>query len=397
MHMKDLGSVLLIAGTAIGAGMLALPMAAAPGGFWFSTLLMVTTCLLMIHTSLLILEVNLTLPADKNTFSSMAESQFGLAGKVLCWVCFGLLLYAITAAYISGMGNLTSELLGRNGISIPSNLCGLLFTLILGSAVLVGTVVVDRVNQVFLYLKGAFLFTALFAMLPSVKASTLFSYSASPTFWASAIPIFTAAFASAMVIPSITNYIGKEHPHRIRRCIIIGSLIPLFVYIFWIFVTFGLLPQTGAASFTTIEQNGNDLGMMISFLQNAVQTPWIIAMIDAFSNTAMTTSFLGVSLSLFDFLADSFSIKKTPTGRLKTFALTFIPPLIFVVFYPNGFLMALRYSAIFVSILLLVLPPALVWKKRRENLHGGYLTLSNSTTQAAVFVIGLFYTVCAFL
>ncbi|MFZ4773534.1 MAG: amino acid permease [Chlamydiia bacterium] len=397
MNLRELGSILLIAGTAIGAGMLALPMAAAPGGLFSAAILMIGICFLMTYASLMILEVNLMLPADKNSFSSMAETLFGWPGKIVCWVCYSLLLYAIISAYISGMGSLLSVLLEKGSVHLSPTTCSLLFTALLGSTLLIGTLVVDRVNQVFLYMKGFFLFTALFAMIPYVEAKTLFSFSTKASFWYQAIPIFTTSFSCAMVIPSIVNYMGKENYKSIRRVIIIGSTIPLVVYIFWIFVVFGVLPQTGDVSFAVIQQNNNDLGMMIRFIQENISTRWIVGMIDAFSNTAMTTSFLGVSLSLFDFLSDGFNIKKNKIGRLKTFFLTYIPPIIFAIFFPEGFMLALRYSAIFVSILLIIFPAALLWKKRRDHIKTDYRLPASPIAQVAVFATGVLFMICSFI
>ena len=55
-----------------------------------------------------------------------------------------------------------------------------------------------------------------------------------------------------------------------------------------------------------------------------------------------STSFLGVTLSLSDFLTDGFKIKKSWEGRLMACLLTFIPPLIFVLTYQRGFLCCFR-------------------------------------------------------
>lgn len=60
--------------------------------------------------------------------------------------------------------------------------------------------------------------------------------------------------------------------------------------------------------------------------------------------TALATSFLGVALGLFDYLADLFQRSNTAAGRLQTGAITFPPPLAFALFYPRGFVMALGYA-----------------------------------------------------
>lgn len=62
-------------------------------------------------------------------------------------------------------------------------------------------------------------------------------------------------------------------------------------------------------------------------------------------------NFLGVSLGLFDFLADGFKQSNTHGGRFRTALLTFVPPFMFAILYPQRFILALGYAAIFVAIL----------------------------------------------
>jgi tyrosine-specific transport protein len=54
-----------------------------------------------------------------------------------------------------------------------------------------------------------------------------------------------------------------------------------------------------------------------------------------FADLALATSFLGVSLGLFDYLADLFQRKNSVGGRLQSGMITFLPPLAFALFYPR--------------------------------------------------------------
>ncbi len=73
---KTLGSTLIIAGTTIGAGMLALPLASAGLGFATATLAMLGIWALMIYTALLMLEVHQH--ADQNaTLHTLAHQLLG--------------------------------------------------------------------------------------------------------------------------------------------------------------------------------------------------------------------------------------------------------------------------------------------------------------------------------
>ena len=63
-------------------------------------------------------------------------------------------------------------------------------------------------------------------------------------------------------------------------------------------------------------------------------------------------------------------------GRSITAAITFVPPLGFALFYPQGFITALGYAAIALVILAIFLPVTMVWVQRqtrdKANLPQGY-------------------------
>lgn len=95
--------------------------------------------------------------------------------------------------------------------------------------------------------------------------------------------------------------------------------------------------------------------------------------IGVFADLALLTSFLGVSLGLFEFLGDSFNKKKAASSRIVVGAITFVPPMGFALFYPQGFIMALGYAAIALAILAIFLPIMMVKKARvAEDTQGGY-------------------------
>ena len=64
MKNRTLGSILIVAGTTIGAGMLAMPLASAGVGFGVTFGLLITLWALMCYTALLLLEVYQHVPAD---------------------------------------------------------------------------------------------------------------------------------------------------------------------------------------------------------------------------------------------------------------------------------------------------------------------------------------------
>ena len=89
-------------------------------------------------------------------------------------------------------------------------------------------------------------------------------------------------------------------------------------------------------------------------------------MLSLFSNFAIITSFLGVGLGLFDFIADKFSFADTKKGRLKSACITFLPSGILSFFFPNGFIVAIGFAGL-VCILGLFIAPFLMVQKTRSS------------------------------
>src|SRR5699024_5174154 len=114
-------------------------------------------------------------------------------------------------------------------------------------------------------------------------------------------------------------------------------------------------------------------------------TPHVEMAVRVFAGLALATSFLGVSLGLFDFLAQVFRHGGHLRGRLRTGVITFLPPLTFALYFPQGFVFALGFAAVALAVLSLLLLALLAW--RVCHLHGtGYLVCVGITSLAFAIV-----------
>ena len=120
--------------------------------------------------------------------------------------------------------------------------------------------------------------------------------------------------------------------------------------------------------------------------------------VNGFADIAMTASFLGVSLGLFDFLSDGFHRTNSHLGRLQTAVMTFIPPLAFAIYYPKGLILALYYAAIFVAILEIILPALMVYQLRKsQTLHSHYRMKGGLILLIVIAFIGVLIIACQLL
>ncbi|OAJ34645.1 aromatic amino acid transport family protein [Piscirickettsia salmonis] len=384
---KTLGSTLIIIGTTIGAGVLALPLATAGLGFYYAVILMIMLWILMCYTALLTLEVNLAFPRG-SSFSSMAKATLGTPGKIIATAAMLILFYALTAAYITGGSQLITENLHIH-FQHAEKISALIFTIILGGFVFWSTRAVDYANRILFTIKIIAFITMLALLIGHVDLQRLEPQPTAQIFILAAAPIVFTSFGFHGSIPSIVNYVGIS-PKKLRKVLIIGSMVPLILYIIFELTTLGTIPRTGPHSLSALTEQGSSVGQFIHTLSQWVHSPVITALVNIFSDIAVTTSFLGVTLGLFDFIADATKRHNTKTGRLQSALMTFIPPLVFALFYPKGFIIALGYAAIALAVLAVLLPVLMVRKVRvLPNLSSPYKVKGSVLILTIVFLAGL--------
>lgn len=352
------GAVLLVSGTTIGAGMLALPVTTGLAGFFPSLIIMSFIWLFMMLTAFYFLEVNLRIKEESNMIS-MIHKTLGRPGEIIAWIVYLFLLYALTASYLVGCSQILSQFYQTLfSTHLPQWFWPLLSFLIFGIFVYFGTEVVDFLNRALMVgLVLAYVSLIGFGCC-NVQASML-SY----IDWKYLLPSISVVFTTFgyhIIIPTLTTYL--EHDSRLlKRAIFIGSLLPFIIYILWQLLVMSVVPVHGEISLSEAARKGLQVTFYLNLL---LHSRWVSLAVTLFAFFAIMTSLLGVSLSLTDFLADGLKIKKTRAGRFYLILLTFSPPLLFALFYPQGFILALNYAGICVAILLALLPALMAYFER---------------------------------
>lgn len=358
---KVLGGILLVSGTAIGAGMLALPLSTAKSGFISSGFAFLVCWFFMSFAALLLLEVNLRFSGDKDLIS-LTNLTLGFFGKIVAWLLYLLLLYALIVAYLTGSSAWLINLLAGFDINVSSNLAVIILAVVFSVIVSYGTGVVEHINRYLMYglvLTYVLLIVSSSPHVDMAKLSVIELRHIPPT-----LPLIVTAFGFAPIIPSLTHYLNRN-VLALRYVIMLGSLIPLVIYLLWEWVALGIIPLVGANSFETlIQHHDNGTGVAVA-LEQITGNSWITESSRWFTLFAIFTSLLGVSLALFHFLADGFGIqKKTGVPRLFLLGCMYVPPLLLALFYPASFSHVLSLAGIFASLLFGVLPALMVWRTR---------------------------------
>lgn len=363
MHSKTFGSTLLIAGTTIGAGMLALPLAAAPLGGPITLALMVLLWLLMAYTALLQVEASLT--TGHTHLHQLAEHLLGKGGRLLAAACMVMLFYSLSAAYISGGSGLLAQALTQAGLPLAQGPAAWLFTLLFGGMVCIGTRQVDYLNRLMFMTKLVIMAGVLLLLLPRMEGPHLLALPLEQGVVLAGLPVIFTSFGFHGSIPSVLLYLGRD-AKQLRRVFMWGSALPLIVYVLWQAAILGLLGQQSLLT------NGGTLEGLLMKVGAIIDWGAFTQAMHLFADLALATSFLGVTLGLFDFIAKVLKRRDDASGRVQTGLVTFVPPLLFALYFPQGFIMALGYAAIALAVLAVLLPVALAWQARKAPEQGNY-------------------------
>ena len=377
--MKLFGSSLILSGTALGAGMLAIPMVLAQFGFYVSGLLMLVIFLGTTYSALLLAET-CTKTKDNTGMSSVAYLTLGHKGKHFINALFYLLLVCMMIAYLIGIGDLVHNFLLDLGMDVPPAVGYTLFSLLTGFVVVAGKSHVDKLNRGLFILMVAMLLLVIGSLLSNIHLSNLSQESAFSTrdvVKYSAV-IFTS-FASMVVIPSLVIYNHEASDKQIRNMILLGSVIPLLCYLIWLFAIIGNLGVEAVSQFDNISQ------LIAAFGAEAGMLKGVIAL---FSALALITSYLGVSMALYDQNKDAIT-----KGNTEAYGLTFILPLVLATLFSNQFVSMLDYAGMVLVFLAIWGPLAMVKQVRKPHfehakLDHTYTAAGGQPALVATFLFG---------
>ncbi|GMN47031.1 hypothetical protein TIFTF001_016211 [Ficus carica] len=408
-------AIFLVAGTTVGAGILAIPAVTQESGFLASAITCIFCWVYMVVTGLLIAEVNVNTMCELGSggvsLVSMAMRTLGKVGVQISSWSYIFIHYTLLVAYVARSSDILTNYLHiplyvlMAALWLQMGKCDLVF-FGYGRNMLLGKICPLRVlhmsthtRYMFLSFVHACLYVAVilaqrfigavngvlvlgiiasFAGLVAVASGDLHwdallkaNFQAVPM----SIPIIVLSFVYQNVVPVLcTNLEGNLS--KIRTSIVLGTAIPLLLFLVWNAVILGTI--------TSLEI-GSD--KMIDPLEQLRSSNGAVGpIVEVFSLLAIATSYIGFVLGLSDFLAD---LLKLPAGRGSPlpYFLTLVPPLALSLLDPEIFFKALDFAGTYgVLVLFGILPAAMSWSDRYSGsllstripqlVPGGRFTLS---------------------
>lgn len=376
-YQQYVKGICLVTGTCIGAGMIGVPIKTGPAGLILTVITFIIIWGIMTASALLFLEGALSFKQPVN-FISMTDSIFGKVGKFLAWIICILFMYSVMAAYAAGGSGIITTFCK----DINPNLATVIFMLPFAVMIYFGNSWVSFFNRwlmcgvilSFILLCISIMFASTNQLQPIDQVLALGDFK----YLFLALPSIVITFGYHEIIPPLTAYLeGKIKP--LKTALILGSFIPLILYIIWQTIILHLIPRTGAGGLIEmLSKNQNPSSSLIEYIFKHGQNKLVSTSLSSFLFFALTCCLTSSAWALFDFLADGLKIKKNYQGKIILNIITFLPPIIYTVFFPNGFLKALSLAGGFSAIIMIIYPVLIVWmlRYRRENIVNSNLIKS---------------------
>ncbi len=388
MKNKVLGSTLIIAGTAVGAGMLAMPLTSAQMGFGLTFILLTLLWILLTFTAVLYAEVHQYNKNDAG-IASLAEQYFGAAGRLFVNFVLLFFMYAVLTAYVTGSGNLLLGILPNfENPEMVQKIMSLIFAIGLGSVITIGISVADVANRISFGLKVLIFLVILALLLNKVSFENLQATPTNNLLLFSAMPVFFMTFGFHICTPTINEYLDGDN-RKVKLSCIFGATGIFIIYVIWQFATHGVLKQTVLIDVLNKDPSLNGL---IEAFKVTTGSTMIGEIVRVFSLLALITSYIGVALGLSSAVKDLLMYFNLCHDRITIGLITFVPPIIVGFTYPQIFLSAFAFAGIIFAFIGVFLPVALAYKSRKiypegEHTRGGNLSLILATVFAVVIVV----------
>lgn len=366
---KQITSILLVAGTCIGGGTIALPMVLAKLGIIPSLAIMVLVWLLTYYTSLVSVELNLHLDRGLS-LGALGKVFSGNTAAAIGEISVKLLSYALLSVYIYGGASIIQKLIEVYfQCSISNIIVETCLTALTAIVLLFPMKTISTLNNI-AFVIFAFIFLALIGVISSFVDLSNMPWIVNPSAnnAASVITVIFCSFGYQVIFHTLRDYCGRDAKIQ-RRIFFFGSLIPIIVYMLWTSSSLSVVFRLNPDFFVQMVAGKIDVGDLvnelasISGLQNFKILIWWVTIF------AICTSIIGVGLGLSESLQLSLKNRVTANCFRKILAalITVAPAYIVAAIVPNAFIRVLGFAGAILVIIAILLPIYLFFKAKIDR------------------------------
>jgi tryptophan-specific transport protein len=336
----------VIFSTAVGVGMMSLPIVSV--GMWFSlsVVVIILTAFYVISAGSLILEVSMRYPQDTG-IHTMVDS---LLGKRHAFCNASVMLfngYILLYAYLTA-GSEAIQFYVEKATEQPlgSTASGLLFALIFSFILFLRPLSISRFLSIFITLMILSFIYVAYSLAIKIDLENLVAsqqglirqFSLAP-YAVVALPFFAAALGYQQTIPMLRNLYNNDAT-KVFKAIILGVCGVATLYLCWLTLTMG--NQTQTEMITKLSSGNNRIEDLVSTLSHSVE---LKALMFLFVQLAVVTSFIGVAKGVLDYLTDIF-VNHLQLSSKYAKVLVILPPLTMSLLFPYGFLLGIGFAGL---------------------------------------------------
>lgn len=346
-HYKLLIAVCTLIGTIVGAGILGIPYVVSKIGFFYGAIIIVLLGIALLFLNLAFGEVILR-TKGQHQLTGYAEKYLGSKGKFVMLLTVLLSIYGALTAYLIGEGESFFALLGFGS--------PLLYTIIF---FVVMTIIISRGLKV--TGRAEFFLVALLVIV--IILTGIFSYeklnvahlqgaNITPFFLAYGVIFF--ALKGLPAIPELREELGRERK-KLKQAIIIGSLIPIVLYILFAIVVMGTV---GLEQFEALEPNQRIATIALSFYSS----PPLAFLVNVLAILTLFTSYVALGTALLQVYMYDYGL-----SRYAALLLTSFPPLLIVLLGLTTFMGVLSFTGVLAGGMEGIMVILMYWKAARHS------------------------------
>ncbi len=296
-----------LVGTTIGAGILGIPYVVAKAGVLYGFFLIILFGLAFMFLNLALGEVVLRTKGI-HQLTGYAEAYLGFLGKIVMALALMISIYGALSAYVIGEGIALYSLFSDSNMvsyfGLSPVVFSVLFFVVAGTVVLLGLKATGRLE---LLLVGLLVMVVVFmggVSFSSLNFSAFLWFDFSSGWLVFFLPwgVIMFAFMGAPAIAVMREELGSR-TQVLKRAIMIGTLIPLLVYLLFTIVVVGIV---GVDTLSNLGPDSRMATVALSLYSN----PIFSVLATVISILAMFTSFLNLSHALLAMYERDFGVER---------------------------------------------------------------------------------------
>ncbi len=345
----------VVVGNMLGAGILAIPVNLCAAGLYPALAATLVMWVLMTYTALIYADQKSLTYNEHADLPTFFHEELGAIGKWVSIVANMIVLYGVLVAYLAGISAIIMSLQSTLSMSVVM----IIYFIVVTSMTAFGMTMMKKCTPAMVITMWITFGMLVFMVVPDVTATNLEHFDW--TYVPAGLPVLLMAFHFHNIIPSICRTLDHD-AKKIKTAIIGGTTIGMFMNLTWLFVVLGAVPLSSPDGVDLISAFAKNQPATIP-LEQLLKTPAFTYVALVFALVAMSTAFMANGTALMSFIRDLTATYMGTKNKSLVWCLSFIPPLLVALIYPDIFLIAINMvGGVGECIIFGILPGFIVWK-----------------------------------